>query len=58
MYLNGDECWFNIFDVPKQRFKLQFFLNYAVIPENEVYERINVLKWTGPMSPIYLIINN
>ncbi len=35
MYLDVNECWL-ISSMPQQRFKLQIFLKYAVIPENVV----------------------
>ncbi len=37
IYLNVDECWLTS-PMPKQMFKLQIVLNYAVIPEHIIAE--------------------
>ncbi len=38
IYLNVDDCWLTS-SMPQQRFKLQKKLvNYAVIPENVIFE--------------------
>ncbi len=37
IYLNVDDCWLTS-SMPQQRFNIQMFLNYAVIPENVISE--------------------
>ncbi len=37
IYLNVDDCWLTS-HMPQKIFKLQMLLNYAVIPENVIYE--------------------
>ncbi len=59
IFPNVDECWLTSF-IRKQRFKLQISLNYAVIKENVVSERVVValtgVEMTCPMSPMYLLL--
>ncbi len=39
VYLNVDECKLTS-SIPQQSFKLQMYLNYAIIPENVVFEEL------------------
>ncbi len=41
IYLNVDDCWLTS-SMPQQTFKIQIVLNYAVIPENVISERLVV----------------